>query len=147
MLGDRSQGSRAGRYQPIEGKPVFVSDGPRSGVTGSVTLRYTAEQPLRDLLNDDTVILINTPAAAGWDVQWLWVQPGELSWTNPGVFAGYEFRRLVLPFEESADPDLDIETQWTAGAAREYFRSIGVNAGAVGALYANCAAARTNTRL
>lgn len=146
-LGDRTQASRAGRYLPIEGKTVFISDGERPGYVGSIAFRITDERPLRALLVEDTVVLINTPAAAGWDVPWMWVQPGELEWQNPGGFADYKFRRLVMPFEEAADPDLDLEPQWTAGAARAYFRSIGVNAGAVGALYANCAAARTNTRL
>jgi hypothetical protein len=146
-IGDRTQGSRAGRYQPIEGKTVFVSDGTRPGVAGSIDLRAPDMRALQALLADDQVVLINTPGGAGWDLTWMWVQPGELTWRNPGGFAGYAHRHLVMSFEESADPDMDLEEQWTAGAARDYFAANGINAGQVKTLYANSADFRTNTRI
>jgi hypothetical protein len=120
-VGARSTQSRAARFQPIGGPAVFLTDGYRDGCSGSLTLRVSDEQPLRDLFADDGVVLINTPGTAGWDLSWLWVQPGQVSYDNPALVNSYAKRLVTVPFEESADPDVDLVPAWVSGDAADSF--------------------------
>jgi hypothetical protein len=113
VIADRSTQSRAVRFQPIGGPAVFLTDGFRGGFSGSLTLRVTDERPLRALFADDGVVLINTPGTTGWDLKWLWVQPGQVSYSNPALINSYAKRLVTIPFDESADPDADLTPAWT----------------------------------
>jgi hypothetical protein len=119
VIADRSTQSRAVRFQPIGGPAVFLTDGFRDAYSGSLTLRVTDEAPLRALFADDGVVLINTPGVTGWDLRWLWVQPGQVSYSNPVGIRSYAKRLVTIPFEESADPDVDLTPSWSSGDAAD----------------------------
>lgn len=145
-IGDRSDDTRSARFAPIGGKPVFMSDGARDGLSGSITLLVPAEdeQSLMDLFADDGVILINTPGRdRGWWVSWMWVQPKGIKWVNPANNTMYGKRSVVISFDESADPDVDFAPVWNSGQAALAWAT----SGAMAAAYANSLALVTDTRL
>lgn len=143
-IGDRSTSSRAERFEPIGSKAVFLTDGSRNGLNGSLTLRVTDESPLRALFADDGVVLVNTPGVAGWDLTWLWVQPGQVKYANPldGNIT-YRKRLVEIPFEESADPDVDLQPLWDYDAAAAAFATYTD----LGAAYGSYLDLVTDTRL
>jgi hypothetical protein len=147
-IDNRSVDTRSAKFTPIGGKSIFLTEGTRDGIKGSITLRVTDEAPLQALFADDAVILINTPGTKGWDIGWLWVQPGQLSYDNPANLVPYKYRHLDIPFEEAAEPDVDAEPLWTSGDAEAYWTTgLGVDSAGVGAHYADCLAFLTDTRL
>lgn len=114
LIGNRSTQSRAEKFTPIGGKPFYISDGARDGVSGSISFRVSNESPYKALFAGDSLILINTPNTAGWDVGWMWVQPGNVEYANPADGrVSYPYRHVTMPYDESADPDVDLEPSWT----------------------------------
>lgn len=113
-IGDRSTQTRATKFTPIGGKAFYISDGARDGVSGSISFRVSKTSPYEELFASDSLILINTPGTPGWDLGWMWVQPGNVQYTNPaGGQVSYPYRHVNMPFDESADPDMDLEPSWT----------------------------------
>jgi hypothetical protein len=55
---------------------------------------------------DDGVVLWNSPYTEG-ELQWMWMQPGDLDISNPGGFRDFPFRYATLPYEETTQPDAD----------------------------------------
>ncbi len=129
----------AARHE-VFGKPTrFVSGERRKGRTGSIEIvcdTVENEQAVYDLLEDDTPVLINTPAAR--DLTWLWVQfgddtpvlintaePRDLTWSwvqfrdeshaNPGSKVTVLYRLVSVGFEETDQPDVDLSPPWTYG--------------------------------
>lgn len=140
----RSQDSRAGRFAPYGGKATFRSEGLRNGISGSITVEVGDDRPIRRLLDEDSVILINTPGQ-GWRISWMWVQPGQVSYLNPGR-ARWPFEIVTLPFEESADPDVDQTPLWTCDIAAAVFAAEGVDCDELPGLYATCLDLAINRR-
>ena len=104
-ISDRTRASMSTRFQPVESPAVFLTDGLRKGVAGSIDVRLIDPYPIDTLLDDDSVILINTPGTTGYDLTWLWVQPKDVQYVNPaGGWVKYPFRHAVIPFEEAAAP-------------------------------------------
>lgn len=133
-MSDRGQGSRAGRYAPYGGKATFHSEGERDGLTGSITVQVPDDKAIKKLLKQDSVILINTPGP-GFRIEWLWVQPFQLGYVNPG-YAYWPYELVVIPFEESADPEVDQTPIWTIDIAAAQFAAAGVTVDTLGGLYA-----------
>lgn len=147
-IGDRTANSRSEKFTPIGGKLVFLTEGFRDGVKGSMLLRVLDEAPFKALFADDSVILINTPGTTGWDLGWIWVQPGDVEFSNPADLVPYVYRHLSIPFEESTDPDLDLEPAWNCADALDYWTTDrGVTSTGVTSHYADCLAFLTNTQL
>lgn len=148
-VSDLTTASRSGRFTPIGGKTIHLSDGMRDSLTGTLSLRClpTDVPTFNALFDADTVILINTPNTAGWDLDWLWVQPGAVARVNPANQIRYPYRYITMPFEETADPDFDLSPEWTAGDFAAYWTSVGVYAGGVPALYGHAIDTVTDTRL
>jgi hypothetical protein len=146
-IGDRGYDSRAGKFTPVGGLPIFLTDGARDASAGTMVLRVTDETPYKALFADDEVILINTPGLVGWDVRWMWVQPGTVTYGNKGDQVRYPYRSVTIPYRESADPDKDFEPAWTYGDAKTYWGSQGVNYGALKTKYATYLDLKTDTRI
>lgn len=141
-IADRTRATRSVRFQPLAGGVTFLTDGVRNGVTGSLTVKVSDEEPLDALLDDDSVVLLNTPGTTGWDLAWLWLQPLDVAFQNPGGFAGFPFRWVQIGFEQSEQPDVD-SVAVTCGTAATF----AATCGAYAALYATCGAAATDTRV
>jgi len=141
-IDSRSRKSRAQRFTPIGGKPVFLTDGARDGVTGSITILSTDTGPLVELFADDSVVLLNTPGTAGWDLGWMWIQP-DPSYGNPADGVRVPARLVTIPFEESADPDVDLQPVWSSGDAAAAFAT----SAALLAAYATSLDLVTDTRV
>jgi hypothetical protein len=109
----RATGSRASKFVPFDGKPFYISGGSREPVSGSLILFTTDTGPLVELFADDQVILVNTPGTPGWDIGWMWVQPGAVSYGNPADGVRVPARLVTVPFDESADPDMDLDPVWS----------------------------------
>lgn len=144
VLGDRARASRATRFEPLDAPVVFRSSGRRNGVVASIEVAVSraAVQDLVDLLDDDTVLLINTPGDAKWDVKWMWVQPGTVTDSTFKDAAKADWRTVTFPFEQCADPDVD-SVGITCGEAATF----AATCGAYAALYANCGYASIDKRL
>lgn len=142
VIGDRTRASRSTRFQPLEAPAVFLSDGLRNGVTGSIDVRLIDPYPVNTLLDDDSVILINTPGTTGYDLTWLWVQPKDVQYVNPaGGWVKYAVRHAVIPFEQSADPVTE-SAALTCLVASTYAASCTAYA----ALYSTCTQASLDVR-
>lgn len=149
-IGARTRPSRAGRFEILDGPVIFVSNGSRTGIKGSLIVRCDSpdnEQPLINLFSDDTLILINTPGQTGWDVKWLWVQPGDVSYSDPATNIHYRYRHVSVPFEESTEPDLVLTSKWTSKAAGDYWTAAGATSADLGIYYATAVDFGTDTRL
>lgn len=143
-IGDRTQVSRAGRFEPIEGMASFQSDGSRGGRVGTLIVEVPDESAMRDLLADNTVILLNTPGR-GWVLDWLWVQPGDVTYSTPGG-VGWPYVDVTLPYEESEDPGDDLTQTWTIASSAAYFLANGITIAQVPDLYTTILDLSTNTR-
>ena len=77
----------------------------------------------------------------------MWVQPGQVSFSNRANLTGYPYRQVTMPYEEAADPSVALEPVWTAGAAAAYWLSQGVNAGQLVSHYATAGDLTTDTRI
>lgn len=143
-LADLTADSRSTRFQPIDGKAFYLSEGIRDGVSGSITILYTDAAPLRELLADDSLILINTPGTSGWDIGWMWVQPKAVTYANPtGAGRRTQIRYLTVPFDESADPDVDFQPAWTIDDVTATYATVT----ALAAAYATITDLVTDTRV
>lgn len=136
VIGDRTRSTRATRFQPVEAAAVYVTDGVRNGVTGSIDVRANLAA-IDTLMEDDSAILINTPGTTGYDLTWMWVQPKDVQYVNPaGGWVKYPVRHAVIPFEETADPLTD-SAPLTCTKAATY----AATCTAYQALYTSCAQA------
>lgn len=142
-IGTRSTKSRAGRFTPPGEKPIFISEGRRDGISGAIVVKHSDADAILALTDDDPLLLINTPGD-GWRVGWMWVQPGQMDYDNPGG-AYWPWDTVTIPWEEAQEPDADLISAWTAGIAAKTFKAAGINAGQMKLLYANAAALKTNT--
>lgn len=108
---DRSQ-----RFQVLGRRlPVTRTDYPRGGTNGQVIVKCETPQDraaVKALLADNGPVLINTPFTAD-DIGWMWVQPGELTISNPGGYREFPFRYATIPFIEVDPPDADQAPVWT----------------------------------
>jgi hypothetical protein len=137
VIGDRTRATRATRFQPVAAPAVYVTDGVRNGASGSIDVRVKDPAPIDALFDDDSAILINTPGTAGYDITWMWVQPKDVQAVNPaGGWVKYAWRHVVIPFEETADPNSDT-APLTCLVAATYAASCT----AYQALYTTCAQA------
>jgi hypothetical protein len=108
---DRSQ-----RFQVLGRKlPVTRTDYPRGGASGQIIVKCETvadRKAVSALLADNGPVLINTPRPSD-DIGWMWVQPGELTMSNPGGTQGFPFRYATIPFTEVSPPDADQAPVWT----------------------------------
>ena len=147
-IGDRATKTRAARFVPYGALPVFLSEGIRDGVTGNIVVRVTDEGPLRALLADDSVVLVNTPGTPGWDLNWMWISPGNIAYSNKAGLVSYKYRHVTIDYEQAADPTSELFPAWTSQKAFDYWTtSQGKNSGNIVALYSNSLAFLTDTRL
>lgn len=148
-IATRVRSTRSARFTPLGGPAVFLTDGARDGVKGAITIRVptSGEHLFAELIADDSVLLINTPGGPGWDLKWLWVQPGDVSFDNRGGVNSYPYRQVTVPFEESADPVVGIEPVWTDDASYAYWGGLGVTADGLATKYATDNDFITDTRL
>jgi len=137
VIGDRTRSTRATRFQPIANTPVYVSDGVRNSVTGSIDVRVKDPAPIDALFDDDSPILINTPGTTGYDITWMWVQPKDVQYVNPaGGWVRYPVRHAVIPFEECQDPATE-----SAALTCTHAATYAASCTAYAAMYTTCAQA------
>lgn len=107
--------------------PVSLSSGARRALSGDITIALRAEDEhlAADLLEDSGPILINTPATAGWDLKWAWIQPGDVVYSNPGGYATYRERLASFSYQVVAQPDTDITPEWTWAKVMATFPNFG----------------------
>ena len=146
-IGDRTRDPRASAHRPIGGPLVAISDGLQAwdGITTSMTIEVDDEEPLRKLIDNDPVVLVNTPGK-GWRIQWMWALLGQVSYVNVGR-AYWRSELITLPLTEVAAPDVDLVPIWNAGIMAATFAAEGKNAGDIVSLYANALALTTDARL
>jgi len=146
-ISDRTQESRSAALRPIGAPMVAVSDGGQTwdGTSVSMVIEVDDEAPLRRLIQDSPVVLVNTPGA-GWRIQWMWALIGQITWTNLGR-AYWRTELVTLPLTEVAAPDIDLVGTWNAGVMAQTFAAEGKTAGDIVSLYANSLALITDTRL
>ena len=106
-IGDRVKASTAVLSTAYGAKyPISLWEGTRRSVTSSIVVRLGSEQEedaVDQLLDDSGPILLNLAAVelapAWWDQSWAWVQPGDITYSNPsGSSIYYQFRHLSFPF-------------------------------------------------
>lgn len=133
---DRSTSSRAARFAPRGGRAVFHGEGGRDGIVSAITVQVPDDQGIRALIDQDSVILINTPGQ-GWRIGWMWAQPGQVAYRNPGR-ANWPYELVTIPIEESADPDVDLTPLWTCELMDQMTATEGIDCTELLALYATC---------
>lgn len=144
-IGDRSKESRSAALRPVGGQLVAISDTVRDGITASMVIEVDDEEPLSRLLEENPVLLVNTPGA-GWRIKWMWALIGQLTYVNPGR-AHWPTEQITLPLTEVAAPDVDLVSDWTSGIAAATFAAEGKTSGGIVSLYADSLALVTDTRL
>lgn len=92
---------------------------------GTSSLRVGVEPAdvaaLKALVADSSQLLLNFPPQPGWDVPWVWVQPLDITKSNPGKndnaggAAAYPYRMFNIPYAVVDVPDLDVTPVWTDG--------------------------------
>lgn len=115
-IGDLTYASDAEQFDVYGSQyPVTVSSGFRKAAASTLTVVVAAGSvaAVRALLADSGPILVNTPADDGWDVTWLWVQPGAVTISNPANMTAYPWRRVSFPFQHIGAPDIDVTPVWT----------------------------------
>jgi hypothetical protein len=101
--------------------PVTRNEGARRARTGALTVQVTSAAHLaavESLLHDSGVILMNLTlgAGVGWlDETWAWIQPGDLTFSNPGAWAFYPTRNVAFPFQIVDVPAGAIAPVWSYG--------------------------------
>lgn len=99
--------------------PVTRNEGVRRARTGSLTVQVTSrarQAAMESLLHDSGVILMNLTlgAGVGWlDETWAWIQPGDLTFNNPGAWAYYPTRNITFPYQVVDVPAGAIAPIWT----------------------------------
>lgn len=122
-IGDRVKASTAVLSYAIDAKyPVSITEGTRHSATGSIVVRLSsrAEQDAVDALLDNSgPILLNLAAgdqgAGWWDESWAWVQPGDITYSNPGGTVFYPYRHLAFPYTVVGTPSGSEVPIWTYG--------------------------------
>lgn len=120
-IGDRTRASTAVLSYAFGAKyPVSISEGTRHSVSGSVIVRLAspAEQAAVDALLDSSgPILLNLAdggqGAGWWDESWAWVQPGDITYSNPGGTIYYLYRHLTFPYTVLDTPSGSEVPLWT----------------------------------
>lgn len=114
-LGDPGYDSRATLHEIVDsGDVISLGDGRRAGEKRDLTVicrSDTALSAVRDLLESDAPVLINTPYERN-DVGWLWVQPTSVVVENPGHRPNAT-RLVKLSYQRVAQPDVDSLAEWT----------------------------------
>lgn len=145
---DRAIASRAVELRPIGGRSAFVGDGTADGMTGTLIVRVTDERPLRALLADDGVILINTPGTAeGWALSWHWVKWTTQAWRQVTDHKSAPYSLCSIAWKESADPDVDLVPSWTADAMRDYLIANGKTVADIPSIWATADNLTIDTRI
>ena len=147
-ISDRAAKTRSAKFVPFGSPAVFLSEGLRDGINGSFVVRVTDETPLEALFADDSVVLVNTPNTTGWDLGWMWIQPGDITYSNKAGLVAYKYRHVTVNYEQCDDPTVELQPVWTSGGAYAYWTtSQGKNSGNMVALYATSLDFLTDTRL
>lgn len=146
-VGDRATKSRAAEFIPIDSKAIYLTDGVRDGVSGTLEFRCSNEAPYREIFADDSVILLNTPATKGWPLGWMWIQPGDITYNNPGEINAYPYRHVIMPFRETSDPFADLEPAWISKDALAYWGGLGKVDSDLASRYATSLDFLTDTRI
>lgn len=149
-IGDRTNASRSAQFVPIGGQDVFLTDGYRDGVAGNLEVRTTAagQYFYWRLFNDDQVVLLNTPNTAGWELGWMWLQPGDITYTNPAEKNAYPYRYIKIPYRQAADPIVILEPAWSSQDALAYWTTAsGLTSADMVSRYATSLDFLTDTRL
>lgn len=145
---DRSVASRATRLAPVGGKASWFGDGTTDGMTGTIVVKVVDERPLRQLLADDSVILINTPGTAeGWALDWHWVKWTSQAWRQVTDHKSAPYSLCTIAWEESADPDVDLVPAWNFDAMAAYLTANHKTLADVPSIWANFDALTIDTRL
>jgi hypothetical protein len=146
-IGAQSRKSRAGVHRVVgASEAVVVGSGSRLSSESAITVSFDRSVPVRDvwaLLDADEPVLINTTAEAGWDVTWLWIQPGDVSMENAGRVITYRYRRFNVPYVACKQPDVAPVGPWTFGKAKATGRTFAESK----AIYVDFRAARLNEPL
>lgn len=107
--------TRASRLQVLNARlPSHRHDYPLGGATGTVVVKCESPESRALLLAnraDDGAVLLNTPWPDGDVPGWMWVQPGDLEFSNPGGFRDFPFRYATLSYEETTQPDSDVRVR------------------------------------
>ena len=149
-IGNRGTASRSAQFTPIGGQEVFLTDGYRDGLAGNLEVRTTAADQYYywRLFNDDQVVLLNTPNTAGWDLGWMWLQPGDVTYTNPGEQTWYPYRHVQISYRQAADPITILEPAWNSQDALTYWTTQrGLTSADMASRYATSLDFLTDTRL
>jgi hypothetical protein len=129
-----THGSQAVAHRILgSSRPVHQIDSPRMAPSGSITVTCrtpAAVDAVLALLADGEPILINT--SMDRDVRWMWVQPGDVSVENPAPHRGFPTRRIVIPFQSTSQPDVDVSALWTF----DDITALGLTFNELAALYA-----------
>jgi hypothetical protein len=76
----------------------------------------------------------------------MWVQPGDITYSNPGEINAYPYRHVIMPFTETADPFTDLEPAWTSADALAYWSAAGKTSADMAGYYASSLNFLTDTR-
>lgn len=131
-IGDRVKASTAVLSYAFGSQyPISVSDGVRHSATGSLVVRLAspAEQGSVDaLLALSGPVLLNLAASdqgsGWWDESWAWVQPGDITYSNPGGTIYYPYRHLAFPYTVVDTPVGSEVPIWTLADVKANFATL-----------------------
>ena len=96
-----------------QARAIYMASGPRAAQTGEVEFRFAAGEMARvvDLFADSGPLWLATP----WPLDYgsRWIQPGDVTISNPYGYLGHPHRRCTVPYVECAQPDSDAKAVWT----------------------------------
>lgn len=128
-IGDRTKASTAVlSYAFGATYPISLWEGTRHSVSGQIVVRLASrneQQAVDDLLADSGPVLLNLAdtdqGSAWWDEGWAWVQPGDITYSNPAGSIYYPYRHLTFPYTVVDTPAGAEVPIWTYGllAAQE----------------------------
>lgn len=103
--------------------PVPRSFGYRGAGSSSLRIGVLPESvpDVLALVANSSQLLLNFPPQDGWDVSWLWIQPLDITKSNPGDnnmsrgAASYPYRYFDIPYAIVDVPDVDVVPIWTDG--------------------------------
>jgi hypothetical protein len=100
--------------------PVTVSSGTRKAASSSIEFMVLRQDigTVQALFADSGPILLNTPSVDGWDLTWVWIQPGNVKISNPSPSsnmgpARHPLRTVSFPFQLIGAPEIDTTPIWT----------------------------------
>lgn len=115
--------SRAEEFQPLgSDRPVVRTSYERMREAGRVKLQITREQVTlaKALFGDDSPVLFNGPWGQH-DLGWMWVQPKDVSISNPGGFIDFPTRTVDFSYIECRAPNVAPAPPLTVGEATAAF--------------------------